>query len=320
MQFDAFISYRRESGFLMAQVLYSRLEKKGIYCYLDLEETRSGKFNEALISAIEHSPNFILVLPKNALDRCRDEDDWVRQEIQAAVRFGKNIIPVMYDGFTWPSPWPEEIPEDIRSIALCQGAKGSQDYLSAMVDKIARLMKGVTPKCTDAVPLSTDKFFRHYLDNYPGKIAGADLAFHAGSEWLRASNKVVLLQDFINSGIPVRVVLNSSAADLVCAHMRQSLKRYVSLAESSRDWAALAKDFPGQIQVRIVDTPMLHRSYIIRGSDTNFGAANLKYYTYGNYIPDNDFRLAFSAPSPQYALYAKEFDYLWSIGRAPEDK
>lgn len=31
MQYDAFISYRRENGFLMAQVIRDRLEEKGLH-------------------------------------------------------------------------------------------------------------------------------------------------------------------------------------------------------------------------------------------------------------------------------------------------
>ena len=36
--YDAFISYRRENGFLMAQVIYDRLKERGIQCFFDLEE------------------------------------------------------------------------------------------------------------------------------------------------------------------------------------------------------------------------------------------------------------------------------------------
>lgn len=44
---DAFISCRREGGYLMVQLLRSSLKDKGVYCYLDLEE-RSGQFDERL--------------------------------------------------------------------------------------------------------------------------------------------------------------------------------------------------------------------------------------------------------------------------------
>ena len=84
-RYDAFISYRRENGFLMAQVIYDRLKDKGIQCFFDLEELRSGKFDEKILVAIREAHTFILILPKNALTRCKNEDDWVCQEILEAV-------------------------------------------------------------------------------------------------------------------------------------------------------------------------------------------------------------------------------------------
>ena len=97
--YDAFISYRRENGFLMAQVIYDRLKERGIQCFFDLEELRSGKFDEKILVAIREAHTFILILPKDALNRCVNEDDWVRREIIEAVRCDKVIIPIMYDGF-----------------------------------------------------------------------------------------------------------------------------------------------------------------------------------------------------------------------------
>ena len=92
MKYDGFISYRRENGFLMAQVIHDRLLERGIKTFLDLEELRSGDFNEALYAAIESSPNFIVILPPNALTRCKNEKDWLRKEIIHAVKNNKKML------------------------------------------------------------------------------------------------------------------------------------------------------------------------------------------------------------------------------------
>lgn len=110
---DAFISYRREGGYLMAQLLRSALKDKGVYCYLDLEEDRSGQFDERLLDAIRDSSNFILILTKGTLDRCVNKDDWVRREIVEAVASDKNIIPVMYPDFVWPKELNERFPKEV---------------------------------------------------------------------------------------------------------------------------------------------------------------------------------------------------------------
>lgn len=45
--------------------------------------------------------DFLLILPSNALDRCINKDDVYLGEIKRALEKGKNIIPIMLNGFTW---------------------------------------------------------------------------------------------------------------------------------------------------------------------------------------------------------------------------
>ena len=92
--YDTFISYRRDNGFYIARLVRDQLEKRGISAFLDLEELRSGKFNEKLYEVIRNSKNFILILPSGALDRCVNEDDWVRKEVEHAIAQNKNIVPI----------------------------------------------------------------------------------------------------------------------------------------------------------------------------------------------------------------------------------
>lgn len=76
-----------------------------------MEALRSGKFNEQLFGVIDNCKDFLVVLPPNALDRCVNEDDWVRLEVCRAMANKKNIVPVMLNGFTWPNPMPTGMEE-----------------------------------------------------------------------------------------------------------------------------------------------------------------------------------------------------------------
>ena len=87
--YDAFISYRRDGGHEMARLLYEHLTNRGINCFFDLEELGSGKFDVKLLRNIEQSKNFILVLSPDALARCQNEGDWVRSEIEHAIKHKK---------------------------------------------------------------------------------------------------------------------------------------------------------------------------------------------------------------------------------------
>ena len=102
MKYDIFISYRRDGGDTLAQLIYDRLTDRGYRVFLDIESLRSGKFNEKLFSVISECKDVIVILPPGALERCRNEGDWLFLEVSHALKERKNIIPVMMKGFEWP--------------------------------------------------------------------------------------------------------------------------------------------------------------------------------------------------------------------------
>ena len=113
--YDIFISYRRKGGAQYARILQLMLIQRGYNVFLDYDELTDGKFGEHIIKAIKQAPRFIMVLSAGALERCKNEDDWVRQEILLALAEDKKIIPVnpdsTFDGV------PADIPEGISEAA-----------------------------------------------------------------------------------------------------------------------------------------------------------------------------------------------------------
>ena len=111
-KYDIFISYRRTGGAQYARILQLMLAQRGYKVFLDYDELTDGKFGEHIQDAIKSAPIFMLVLSKGALERCKNEGDWVRREIQLAISEGKHIIPVnpdnTFDGI------PDDIPIDIK--------------------------------------------------------------------------------------------------------------------------------------------------------------------------------------------------------------
>lgn len=317
MSYDAFISYRRENGFLMAQCVHDRLEEKGLHCFLDLEELRSGQFDEKILFAIREAHTFILILPKNALTKCSNEDDWVRKEILEAVRCHKVIVPVMYDGFKWPKKWNDSVPDEIKKLERMNGVSGSQEYFPAMIEKILSYMpqneirtRLKHRKAEKQIAADTVGFFWEMIQKF-GDEACIDMAFHAGHEWRHTSNKVEILNHILTHGIKMRILANKSEdVYTITRSMTQPLKKYRSYEECLSDWYELAVSCPDNVELRVPNVPLLHRIYLIRGNAS--GAVNVKYYTYGNYTPDKDFRLTFEAGSSEYELYYREFEYLWN--------
>lgn len=115
--YDIFLSYRRETGRDVARPIKLELEKHGYNVFLDFDELKDGSFNQKIKNAIASAPVFIVILSPNAFDRCVNEDDWVRQEIEYAINLKRHIIPInpdlSFEGF------PENIPEHIKEGLGC---------------------------------------------------------------------------------------------------------------------------------------------------------------------------------------------------------
>lgn len=101
--YDIFISYRRVGGADKARTIKAELELQGFHVFLDFDELKDGVFDQRIIHAIESAPIFMMILTPHALDRCMDEQDWVRREIEYAIAQQKHVVPVnadrSFDGF-----------------------------------------------------------------------------------------------------------------------------------------------------------------------------------------------------------------------------
>ncbi|MBO7083790.1 MAG: toll/interleukin-1 receptor domain-containing protein [Bacteroidales bacterium] len=135
MSYDVFISYRRKgSGAGVAGEMQSKLESRGYKVFLDVDNIGSGAFPDQIDNAIQQCNDFLLILSPGMLDRCVDEEDWVRHEIVLAERYGKNIVGVSLPGFVMPAP--ETLPEELREIPEKQVFLWSHEYRHASFEKI----------------------------------------------------------------------------------------------------------------------------------------------------------------------------------------
>ena len=145
MSAQIFISYRRVGGDVTAKLICETLKNRGYTVFYDFDAIKGGFFDTRILQTIEGCKDVIVVLPKDGLERCADETDWVRQEIRHAIRQGKNISPVMMNGFEFPST----LPDDIDQIRRYNGVRFIMDYFDAVMDKIVERLVSVpytTPK------------------------------------------------------------------------------------------------------------------------------------------------------------------------------
>jgi hypothetical protein len=107
--------------------------------FFDVENLRAGDFNKELYDVIDQCNDFLIILSPDALDRCENEGDWVRNELSYALKKKKNIVPVLLRGFTFP----DQLPEDINDVRFKNGLEASSEFFDAFV---ARLQKFLVSK------------------------------------------------------------------------------------------------------------------------------------------------------------------------------
>lgn len=149
MKYDIFISYRHEGGIDKAHILKQHLCSLGYDVFFDHEACRSvvNGFETTILAAIEVAPVFIFVMSPGCFDECDNEKNWVRREIEHAIKYRKNIIPIsIADEQVDFDKLPPGVPDSIISLKSYHFAKvdfGSnfKGTVDGLVDKIRTIVK-----------------------------------------------------------------------------------------------------------------------------------------------------------------------------------
>ena len=147
MAYDIFISYRREGGSYVARQIQLLLENHGYTVFFDLDECNASSWEKKIKSGIEESEVFLFILSQGALDRCRNEGDWVRKEVEYAYELKKNIVPINPDREfdVFPADCPELVRTALGQHSFFEIYTGQQ--LKTTVDALVkqRLQEYVEP-------------------------------------------------------------------------------------------------------------------------------------------------------------------------------
>lgn len=151
MQYSVFISYRREGGEGFAQMFKDKLSKKRYHVFYDIESIGVGAFDKKILEEINKSDVFLLILSKDALNRCVNGDDWVRQEISYALTLGKPIIPLFFRGFSFP----HDLPAEIEKVKLYNGIDiRDMTFLDSKFKQLCKMINDAakTPRAREPEP------------------------------------------------------------------------------------------------------------------------------------------------------------------------
>jgi hypothetical protein len=98
-----FISYRRDTaGKYFARSVKEALTHRGYDVFLDVDCIDTGEWAKQILTEVPKRAHFLLLLTPGALDRCVDENDWMRREFLLARERRRNIVPVREESVDAP--------------------------------------------------------------------------------------------------------------------------------------------------------------------------------------------------------------------------
>lgn len=147
-EYDVFISYRRTSAAAEARLIKTNLIQRGFRVFLDVDDLLAGQFEQALLDNITEATNFLLILSPRSLDECSDEEDYLRKEIEQAVKSRRNIVPILTPGFKFTEA--VNLPAEFRNLRTYQSVNYSHELFGATVDKLVSYLQ--PPSTTESPP------------------------------------------------------------------------------------------------------------------------------------------------------------------------
>lgn len=238
INYDIFISYRRLdehgniSGRDQARLIAKQLQLEGFTAFFDYSEIKDNEFDKVIIPAIENCKIFILVLTKDSLNRCQNEDDWVRREIETAIRTKCKIINATPDGAF--AGWPETLPDSlvgIKTIEISEIHFGSLFEVS--------VNKMIDDRICSIIPRLEKQ--NNYLANFNNLIVGLYGSTVDYRDELKVNNLVdnkffFVMQDYVKKIF--------SISEVYRYHDKTIYNNAKSIVEQYNKWiAALRKQF-----------------------------------------------------------------------------
>jgi len=128
-----FLGYRRATSAWFAREIYRDLEAHGFDVFMDTESIGPGKFAEVISAEIEARPHYVIALSPGCLVRTKDPEDWVRKEVEHALKLKRNVVPVFEESFDFRSGGKEfkGLAPSIQELPKFNGVKVPQVYAEA---------------------------------------------------------------------------------------------------------------------------------------------------------------------------------------------
>lgn len=147
-----FISHSHEDKDAAELILHA-LEKRGVKCWIAPRDvTAGGSYAESILNAIETANSFVLIYSNNS-----NFSPHVIREVERALNFGVNIIPVRFDQST-PSKSLDYLLATVHWLSISEPVAGeiarAAEQIVAAVAKVPA-KPGVVAARTPTIPIAT---------------------------------------------------------------------------------------------------------------------------------------------------------------------
>jgi tetratricopeptide (TPR) repeat protein len=191
-----FISYRRRNIY-MARSIYDNLTHHGYDVFFDYESIASGDFSQNILQSIESRAHFLLILTPSALERCSQPNDWLRREIEHAIKFKRNIVPLTFEGFVFSEMW-QYLPEHIAEpLSMYNALQIPADYFDEAMGRLREKFLNISldmvlhPRSQKTVAIEDEQKYK--ADAAPkvteAELLAEELTEQAHSEWLKENDQ-----------------------------------------------------------------------------------------------------------------------------------
>lgn len=140
----------------------------GFRVFLDVDDLGQGYFDQDLDSAIRGAENFVCLITPGYLERCLNQEDVVRKEIETAFDAQRNIVVVAWEpNFDWKKL---ELPPSLEPLRRINAVYFDHQYFDGFVSKFVSHLRNTSVRRAqqefadlDKVALSSE--FRAWQNN-----------------------------------------------------------------------------------------------------------------------------------------------------------
>ena len=328
---DVFISYRRNTGGVYADLFAEFFTQHGISFFWDVKSLhdQTGEFPEILRDNILAAQDFLLILSPGVFDGLGEDAIFVR-EINLALREHKNMIPVLCGGFSFP----QQLPASLSVLPRLEGVQAHDkkfDRTELLLDVLSKMTKtGARQRALAALMRGTPLESRQTVEKrepltarLSGKIRSIDICVLAGQAILSANREY--LESALAGGARCRVVMldpDSPAAKEAAQYKisggsprtrsRIIPNAYYDMLDWRQEWEGF--------DCRVTDWYLPCAIFCVETEDVSRSTIKVDYYSFG--CPDSERRCVFIHPDDvdNYQFYRNQFEYIWAHARPVEEE